>query len=189
MPNESLIISYLLSICCWFLFMLIIYLLVQYSGPSKDVLAYANWLREDPRFSDILVQVSPAINGHAFPKLKLRYKPSLVQVSQTTFFRMNFIVYFFFFFCWASFILFLEYSKLSDFNTLWIELAGAYHMHKITIVHGNNYLNDVSLICWFGGREEEHSLTCKLFFFSFFLSWKATFHIFLCLIHQSEQRL
>ncbi|XP_022933492.1 rhodanese-like domain-containing protein 8, chloroplastic [Cucurbita moschata] len=53
----------------------------QYSGPSKDVLAYANWLREDPRFSDILVQVSPAINGHAFPKLKLRYKPSLVQLE------------------------------------------------------------------------------------------------------------
>lgn len=53
----------------------------QYSGPSKHALAYANWLREDPRFSDILVQVSPAINGHAFPKLKLRYKPSLVQLE------------------------------------------------------------------------------------------------------------
>ncbi|XP_024023531.1 rhodanese-like domain-containing protein 8, chloroplastic isoform X2 [Morus notabilis] len=51
----------------------------QYSGPSKDALAYVEWLREDERFSDILVQVSPAVNGHAFPKLKLRYKPSLVQ--------------------------------------------------------------------------------------------------------------
>ncbi|XP_022144428.1 rhodanese-like domain-containing protein 8, chloroplastic [Momordica charantia] len=54
----------------------------QYSGPLKDALAYANWLREDPRFSDILIQVSPSINGHAFPKLKLRYKPSLVQLEE-----------------------------------------------------------------------------------------------------------
>lgn len=53
--------------------------ILQFSGPSKDALAYVEWLREDIRFSDILVQVSPAINGHAFPKLKLRYKPSLVQ--------------------------------------------------------------------------------------------------------------
>ncbi|XP_061364114.1 rhodanese-like domain-containing protein 8, chloroplastic [Gastrolobium bilobum] len=51
----------------------------QYSGPSKDALAYVNWLREDNRFSDILVQISPSENGHAFPTLKLRYKPSLVQ--------------------------------------------------------------------------------------------------------------
>ncbi|KAF5733977.1 rhodanese-like domain-containing protein 8 chloroplastic isoform X1 [Tripterygium wilfordii] len=53
----------------------------QYSGPSKDALAYVEWLREDDRFSDILVQISPALNGHAFPKLKLRYKPSLVQLE------------------------------------------------------------------------------------------------------------
>ncbi|XP_048330459.1 rhodanese-like domain-containing protein 8, chloroplastic isoform X3 [Ziziphus jujuba] len=51
----------------------------QYSGPSKEALAYVEWLKEDERFSDILIQVSPALNGHAFPKLKLRYKPSLVQ--------------------------------------------------------------------------------------------------------------
>ncbi|KAK7320220.1 hypothetical protein RJT34_04956 [Clitoria ternatea] len=51
----------------------------QYSGPSKDALAYVNWLREDNRFSDILVQISPSQNGHTFPALKLRYKPSLVQ--------------------------------------------------------------------------------------------------------------
>ncbi|GER26636.1 rhodanese/Cell cycle control phosphatasesuperfamily protein [Striga asiatica] len=54
----------------------------QYSGLSKDALAYVEWVREDDRFSDILVQISPAINGHAFPKLKLRYKPSLVQASE-----------------------------------------------------------------------------------------------------------
>ncbi|KAK9282808.1 hypothetical protein L1049_011030 [Liquidambar formosana] len=53
----------------------------QYSGPSRDAFAYVEWLREDYRFSDILVQVSPALNGHAFPKLKLRYKPSLVQLE------------------------------------------------------------------------------------------------------------
>ncbi|VVA91711.1 unnamed protein product [Arabis nemorensis] len=51
----------------------------QYSGPSKDALAYVEWLKEDGRFSDLLVQMSPAINGHAFPKLKLQNKPSLVQ--------------------------------------------------------------------------------------------------------------
>ncbi|KAL2553459.1 Rhodanese-like domain-containing protein 8 [Forsythia ovata] len=53
----------------------------QYSGPSKDALAYVAWVREDRRFSDILVQISPASNGHAFPRLKLRYKPSLVQLE------------------------------------------------------------------------------------------------------------
>ncbi|TYH80229.1 hypothetical protein ES332_D03G118100v1 [Gossypium tomentosum] len=51
----------------------------QYSGPSKHSFAYVEWLKEDDRFLDILVQTSPAFNGHAFPKLKLRYKPSLVQ--------------------------------------------------------------------------------------------------------------
>ncbi|CAB4281603.1 unnamed protein product [Prunus armeniaca] len=53
----------------------------QYSGPSRDALAYVEWLRGDERFSDILVQISAALNGHAFPKLKLRYKPSLVQLE------------------------------------------------------------------------------------------------------------
>ncbi|XP_031405079.1 rhodanese-like domain-containing protein 8, chloroplastic isoform X1 [Punica granatum] len=52
----------------------------QYSGPSKDALSYVEWLREDGRFSDILVQVSPALNGHAFPKLKVQFKP-LVQLE------------------------------------------------------------------------------------------------------------
>ncbi|WCJ34755.1 tRNA uridine(34) hydroxylase [Euphorbia peplus] len=53
----------------------------QFSGPSKHALSYVEWLKEDSRFSDILVQISPACNGHAFPKLKLRYKPSLVQLE------------------------------------------------------------------------------------------------------------
>ncbi|XP_058732365.1 rhodanese-like domain-containing protein 8, chloroplastic isoform X2 [Vicia villosa] len=51
----------------------------QYSGPSKDAMAYVNWIKEDSRFSDILVQISPSQTGHTFPSLKLRYKPSLVQ--------------------------------------------------------------------------------------------------------------
>ncbi|GAY65115.1 hypothetical protein CUMW_238760, partial [Citrus unshiu] len=51
----------------------------QYSGPSRDALAYVEWLREDENFSDLLVQICPALNGHAFPKLKLRYKPSLLE--------------------------------------------------------------------------------------------------------------
>ncbi|XVF09328.1 hypothetical protein REPUB_Repub07fG0083100 [Reevesia pubescens] len=53
----------------------------QYSGPSKDAFAYVEWLKDDEKFSDILVQTSPALKGHAFPKLKLRYKPSLVQLE------------------------------------------------------------------------------------------------------------
>ncbi|KAI4986986.1 hypothetical protein ZWY2020_019616 [Hordeum vulgare] len=56
----------------------------QYSGPRKDAMAYADWLRRDPRFSDILVQISPALSGHAFPRLKLRYKQSLVQLEGGT---------------------------------------------------------------------------------------------------------
>ncbi|CAL1369351.1 unnamed protein product [Linum trigynum] len=53
----------------------------QYSGPREDALAYVEWLRDDARFRDLLVQISPAFDGHAFPKLKLRYKPSLVQME------------------------------------------------------------------------------------------------------------
>ncbi|KAM5570268.1 rhodanese-like domain-containing protein 8, chloroplastic [Rosa sericea] len=53
----------------------------QYSGPSRDALAYVEWVREDERFANCLVQISAAPNGHAFPKLKLRYKPSLVQLE------------------------------------------------------------------------------------------------------------
>ncbi|KVI07468.1 Rhodanese-like domain-containing protein [Cynara cardunculus var. scolymus] len=51
----------------------------QYSGPSEDALAYVSWLKEDERFHDILVQISPPIRKHAFPRLKLRYKPSLME--------------------------------------------------------------------------------------------------------------
>ncbi|PWA96292.1 rhodanese/Cell cycle control phosphatase superfamily protein [Artemisia annua] len=53
----------------------------QYSGPSEDALAYVSWLKEDERFHDILVQISPPTSRHAFPRLKLRYKPSLVQLE------------------------------------------------------------------------------------------------------------
>ncbi|KAI5062394.1 hypothetical protein GOP47_0022933 [Adiantum capillus-veneris] len=56
----------------------------QYSGPREDVIAYANWVREDPRYASLYVQVSPSFDGHAFPRLKLRYKPSLVQVEGGT---------------------------------------------------------------------------------------------------------
>lgn len=56
----------------------------QYSGPSKDAMAYVNWIKEDSRFSDILIQISPSETGHTFPVLKLRYKPSLVQFEGGT---------------------------------------------------------------------------------------------------------
>ncbi|KAG2580887.1 hypothetical protein PVAP13_6KG264700 [Panicum virgatum] len=51
------------------------------SGPRKDAAAYADWVKKDHRFCDMLVQTSPALAGHAFPRLKLRYKPSLVQLE------------------------------------------------------------------------------------------------------------
>ncbi|KAL2930326.1 Rhodanese-like domain-containing protein 8 chloroplastic [Bienertia sinuspersici] len=52
----------------------------QFSGPSKDALAYLKWFRDDERFTDILIQISPS-DGHAFPRLKLRYKPSLFDLG------------------------------------------------------------------------------------------------------------
>ena len=63
------------------MFTCVVLFFLQYSGPSKDALSYVEWLKQDERFSDILVQVSPAIGRHAFPKLKLQNKPSLVQAS------------------------------------------------------------------------------------------------------------
>uniref|UniRef100_A0A0R0IHJ1 Rhodanese domain-containing protein n=1 Tax=Glycine max TaxID=3847 RepID=A0A0R0IHJ1_SOYBN len=57
------------------------FLELEYSGPSKDAMAYVNWLRKDNRFSNILVQISPSEKGHTFPILKLRYKSSLVQIT------------------------------------------------------------------------------------------------------------
>ncbi|XP_066366205.1 rhodanese-like domain-containing protein 8, chloroplastic isoform X1 [Miscanthus floridulus] len=53
----------------------------QYSGRHKDAVAYADWVKKHHRFSDTIVQTSPAVTGHAFPRLKLRYKPSLVQLE------------------------------------------------------------------------------------------------------------
>lgn len=58
---------------------------MQYSGPSRDALAYVEWIRADDKFANMLVQICAAPTGHAFPKLKLRYKPSLVQASRNCF--------------------------------------------------------------------------------------------------------
>ncbi|KAG0586456.1 hypothetical protein KC19_2G091600 [Ceratodon purpureus] len=55
----------------------------QFSGPREDAMAYANWVKEDERFSPTYIQVSPSPRGHAFPRLRLRYKPSLVQVCES----------------------------------------------------------------------------------------------------------
>ncbi|PPD81937.1 hypothetical protein GOBAR_DD21135 [Gossypium barbadense] len=61
-----------------------------YSGPSKHSFAYVKWLKEDDRFLDILVQTSPAFNEHAFPKLKLRYKPHLYNMHAVDMFHKGF---------------------------------------------------------------------------------------------------
>ncbi|KAH9323399.1 hypothetical protein KI387_018038, partial [Taxus chinensis] len=52
----------------------------QYSGPVLDALEYAEWVKADARFTHIFFQTSPS-STHAFPRLKLRYKSSLVQVE------------------------------------------------------------------------------------------------------------
>ncbi|KAL2633892.1 hypothetical protein R1flu_005371 [Riccia fluitans] len=56
----------------------------QLSSRGKAAIDYAEWVRKDPRFSELLVQTSPSPEGHAFPRLRLRYKPSLVQVEGGT---------------------------------------------------------------------------------------------------------
>ncbi|BFI31251.1 UPF0176 protein [Marchantia polymorpha subsp. ruderalis] len=56
----------------------------QLSSRGKGAMEYAEWVKKDSRFSELLVQISPSPEGHAFPRLKLRYKPSLVQVEGGT---------------------------------------------------------------------------------------------------------
>ncbi|KAF5186422.1 Rhodanese-like domain-containing protein 8 protein [Thalictrum thalictroides] len=53
----------------------------QYSGPSIHAITYLHWIKQDSRFSDVFVHISPAIHGHSFPRLKLRYKHSLIQLE------------------------------------------------------------------------------------------------------------
>ncbi|CAI7925466.1 unnamed protein product [Closterium sp. NIES-53] len=53
----------------------------QLSGPASHVMDYAHWVRSDPRFAGVPLQLSPSPIGHAFPRLRLRYKPALVQLS------------------------------------------------------------------------------------------------------------
>eukprot|EP00252_Welwitschia_mirabilis_P000419 TRINITY_DN10422_c0_g1_i1.p1 TRINITY_DN10422_c0_g1~~TRINITY_DN10422_c0_g1_i1.p1 ORF type:complete len:456 (+),score=65.78 TRINITY_DN10422_c0_g1_i1:60-1427(+) len=48
----------------------------QYSGPFSESLSYANWVKADKRFKDVLIKISPS-PGHAFPRLKLRHRPLL----------------------------------------------------------------------------------------------------------------
>ncbi|KAG6557395.1 hypothetical protein Mapa_000664 [Marchantia paleacea] len=56
----------------------------QLSSRGKAGMEYAEWVKKDSRLSELLVQISPSPEGHAFPRLKLRYKPSLVQVEGGT---------------------------------------------------------------------------------------------------------
>lgn len=143
--------------------------LLQYSGPSKDALAYIEWVKEDQRFSDILVQISPAINGHAFPKLKLRYKPSLVQVS-----------YIFIGPTYHS-LLFL-YSCKFAWSKIYILSDKGHDILHVSSVIGSNISYELSY---------KHSLMlfsnqlCPIIIDS----WEMAFHISLCLTHQCELRL
>ena len=57
----------------------------QLSGYGNDALAYAQWVtEEDPRFRGTRVSVYDSPTGHAFPRLTLRYKSGLVQLTGGT---------------------------------------------------------------------------------------------------------
>jgi predicted sulfurtransferase len=57
----------------------------QLSGGGNDALAYAQWVTEgDARFQGTRVSVYDSPTGHAFPRLTLRYKSGLVQLTGGT---------------------------------------------------------------------------------------------------------
>lgn len=55
----------------------------------NSLCTYINMVHAKMQVSDILVQVSPALTGHAFPRLKLWYKQSLVQVCNACSFLLH----------------------------------------------------------------------------------------------------
>ncbi|GAQ84629.1 hypothetical protein KFL_001980110 [Klebsormidium nitens] len=55
----------------------------QFSSLEGEAHEYRQWLQADPRFQDVPIQMARA-PAHAFPRLKLRYKPDLVMVRGGT---------------------------------------------------------------------------------------------------------
>jgi predicted sulfurtransferase len=54
----------------------------QYGGRRSDALAYLTHLSScGPQWQDIRYTVWPSPSGHAFPKLRLKYKPNLISLA------------------------------------------------------------------------------------------------------------
>eukprot|EP00899_Mesostigma_viride_P027965 jgi/Mesvir1/8353/Mv12613-RA.1 len=56
----------------------------QLSGRMDHARAYTEWLLADPRYAGMRVQTSGGLQKHAFPRLKLRYKPNLISLPGGT---------------------------------------------------------------------------------------------------------
>lgn len=52
----------------------------QSSGDAVHAQEYMDWLRSDPRFSEIVFKVHPALE-HAFPKMTVKYRKQLVAID------------------------------------------------------------------------------------------------------------
>eukprot|EP00887_Chlorella_sp_A99_P002807 scaffold6.g2807.t1 len=53
----------------------------QYGGRTEDTLAYAEWLRDtQPLFKGLRFAVFP-VDGHMYPRLRLKYRPSLISLA------------------------------------------------------------------------------------------------------------
>lgn len=53
---------------------------VQAGGTVADATAYAEWVKQQPGFQGLRYTLWPA-QGHAFPKLRLKYKPNLISLA------------------------------------------------------------------------------------------------------------
>ena len=55
----------------------------QYSGPREDAVAYAVWVARQDHFRG-LHWTAEDVQGHQFPKLRLKVRPNLVQLAGGT---------------------------------------------------------------------------------------------------------
>lgn len=55
----------------------------QYSGPREDAVAYADWVAQQAPFEG-LHWTAEDVQGHQFPKLRLKLRQNLVQLAGGT---------------------------------------------------------------------------------------------------------
>ncbi|PNW83046.1 hypothetical protein CHLRE_06g304600v5 [Chlamydomonas reinhardtii] len=53
----------------------------QYGGTLEHCTAYVEWVKQQPGFQNLRYTVWPSPEGHAFPKLRLKYKPNLISLA------------------------------------------------------------------------------------------------------------